>query len=101
MSARIYRPAKNAMQSGQAHTRRWVLDFDPAAPRQIEPLMGWTSSSDMQQQLRLTFETKEDAIAYAKRNGIAYLVQEPRVRMRRPKAYSDNFRFGRNGLWTH
>ena len=60
----LYQPARTAMQSGTAKTKEWVLDYEPEAPRMVEPLMGWTLSSDMKQQLRLAFETKEEAIAY-------------------------------------
>jgi len=101
MVARIYRPAKTAMQSGTARTRRWVLDYEPATPREVEPLMGWTSSRDMKSQLKLTFATKDEAVAYAKRNRIPHRVQEPRARQQVRKSYSDNFMFGRVGVWTH
>jgi hypothetical protein len=101
MVARIYRPAKTAMSSGQAKTQDWVLDYEPAAPRTIEPLMGYTSSGDMQSQVRLTFTTREEAIAYAERNGIAYQVSEPKDRKRRAVSYSDNFRSDRSQPWTH
>ncbi|RMF06204.1 MAG: ETC complex I subunit [Alphaproteobacteria bacterium] len=101
MAARIYKPAKTAMQSGTARTRDWVLEFEPGAPREVDPLMGWTSSRDMTSQVRMRFPTKEDAIAYAKRHGIAYRVSEPKPRRRRPKSYADNFRYGRLGSWTH
>ena len=76
MTARIYKPSKTAMQSGHAKTKDWVLDFEPEEPRQVEPLMGWTSSGDMRQQLRLRFASKEEAIAYCERHGIAYQVSE-------------------------
>ena len=101
MVARIYKPAKTAMQSGQARTKRWVLEYEPAERRQVEPLMGWTSSSDMRQQIRVTFETREDAIAYANKEGIAFELQEPKARKKHPKAYADNFAFKRRELWTH
>ena len=101
MVARIYRPAKTAMQSGLARAQEWVLDFEPAAPREIDPLMGWTSSRDMRQQVKLSFDTKEEAIAYAERNGIAYAVHEPASRKPKPKSYADNFKYGRIGSWTH
>jgi hypothetical protein len=101
MAVRIYKPAKTAMQSGEGRTREWVLEFEPASARQIDPLMGWTSSSDTRQQLKLAFETKDDAIAYAKRNGLAYTVVEPTSRKPLRKAYADNFKFGRPGNWTH
>jgi hypothetical protein len=101
MPARIYRPAKTAMQSGKAKTHDWVLDFEPEKPRAIDPLMGYTSSSDMQQQVRLTFETRDEAVAYAERNGIAYVLIEPMEPKRRRIAYADNFRYDRRQPWTH
>lgn len=101
MTARISRPAKTAMQSGTAKTSRWLLEFDAAEPRAIEPLMGWTSSGDMLGQVKLWFDTRDDAIAYATRNGIAYRVVEPKDATRRAAAYSDNFKFNRVGSWTH
>ncbi len=101
MQVRIYKPSKTAMQQGQAGTRRWVLEFEPEAPRRVEPLMGWTSSADTRSQLRLRFETKEEAIAYAKCQGYMYTLEEPRERSPKPKAYADNFRTGRAFPWTH
>ena len=99
--ARIYKPAKTAMQSGQAKTKDWVLDYEPSEPREIEPLMGWTSSGDMRQQLRLAFETKEEAIAYCERHGIPYQLAEPHVAARRVISYADNFAYARRIPWTH
>jgi len=101
MPARIYRPAKTAMQSGKAKTHDWRLDFEKEVPRSIEPLMGYTSCTDMRQQLRLSFPTKEAAIDYAKANGIPYTVSEAHDPKRRKIAYADNFRFDRVGQWTH
>src|SRR6266567_9585250 len=101
MTARIFKPAKNAMQSGRAKTREWQLDYEPEQPRAIEPLMGWTSSGDMKQQLTLQFDTKEDAVAYCARKGIAYQVIEPKDSARRQAAYADNFAFRRGEPWTH
>lgn len=101
MTARIYKPARTAMQSGTARTKRWALDFEPSEPCEVEPLMGWTSSGDMLQQVRLRFDTKEEAIAYCERRGIAYVVREPDVPSRRVVAYSDNFSFSRRTPWTH
>lgn len=99
--ARIYRPAKNAMQSGRARTRLWVLEFEPSAARKVEPLMGWTSSPDTRTQLNLRFESKEAAIAYAERNGIDYQVSEPKSPRPLLKAYADNFKADRSDQWTH
>jgi hypothetical protein len=101
MTARIYKPAKNAMQSGKAKTREWQLDYEPEQPRAIEPLMGWTSSADMKQQLTLRFETREDAVAYCERKGIPYQVIEPKASAQRQAAYADNFAFRRGEPWTH
>ena len=101
MAARIYRPSKTAMQSGIAKTSRWLLEYEPESPREIEPLMGWTSSRDTRQQIKLWFDTKEEAIAYAARSGIPATVEEPQEATRRTIAYSDNFRFNRVGQWTH
>ncbi|MBX6424850.1 MAG: ETC complex I subunit [Variibacter sp.] len=101
MTARIYKPAKTAMQSGTAKTKDWVLEFEPDHPRMIEPLMGWTSSADMKQQVKLRFETREDAVAYCERYGIPYQVMEPKEPKRRVIAYADNFGFGRRTPWTH
>lgn len=100
MLARIYQPAKNAMQSGQAKDA-WVLEFEPESARTADPLMGWTSSNDMNGQIRLSFATKDEALAYAERQGIAAQVFEPRPRKSVVKAYADNFKFTRKGLWTH
>jgi hypothetical protein len=101
MTARIYKPAKNAMQSGKAKSREWQLDYEPEIPRAIEPLMGWTSSADMKQQLTLRFHTREDAIAYCEREGIPYRVIEPKEPVRRIAAYADNFSYRRGEPWTH
>jgi hypothetical protein len=101
MSARIYSPAKTAMQSGKAKTGYWVLEFEPEKPRKIDPLMGYTTSSDMKSQVRLTFETRAEAEAYAKAHGIAFRVEEPKEARRRQISYSDNFRYDRKTPWTH
>lgn len=101
MLARIYRPSKTAMQSGQSRAKDWVLEFEAEEKREVEPLMGWTSSGDTRQQIRLAFETREDAVAYAEQNNIPYQVFEPRDRRPNLRAYADNFRYDRKGLWTH
>jgi len=101
MRARIYIPPKSAMQSGCANTRRWVLEYEEAARRIPDPLMGWASTDDTLSQVQLEFETKEQAIAYAEKNGIAYQVFEPAPTAIKPKAYADNFRYDRKVPWTH
>jgi NADH dehydrogenase len=103
MFAKIYRPARSAMQSGQAGTRDWVLEFVPEDRKTLDPLMGWTGSGDMNRQVRLRFETEEAAVAYAERNGLAYEVFEPKERRHvlRQNGYGDNFAFHRRTAWTH
>jgi len=98
---RIYRKAKTAMQSGRADTDRWVLEFEPETAREVEPLMGWTSSADTRTQLRLRFDTQEEAVAYAKKRGLMYTLEQPRERRVQPKAYADNFKVDRLLRWTH
>ena len=101
MSARIYSPARTAMQSGTSKTGYWVLEFDPEQPRKIDPLMGYTSSGDMKSQIRLTFPSLEEALAYAQKNAIAYHVFEPNEPRRRRISYAENFRYDRRMPWTH
>ena len=101
MAARIYKPAKTAMQQGKAQTRDWVLEFIPDEPSIIEPLMGWTSSAETRPQVRMSFATKDEAVAYATRHGIAFRLEEQPGSEVRPKSYAENFKFGRNDRWTH
>lgn len=103
MRARIYQPAKTAMQSGTAKTKGWTLEFARASAREIDPLMGWTSSDDTQSQVRLRFDTREAAEEYARENGIEFDVTEPKSRkpVIRPRGYGENFATDRKGAWTH
>ena len=103
MRARIYQPAKTAMSSGTAKTKGWVLEFAPASAREVDPLMGWTSSDDMNSQVRLRFDTREAAEAYAAAKGIEATVQEPKPRKPniRQRGYGENFATDRRGAWTH
>lgn len=103
MTARIYQPSKTAMSSGMAKTSGWVLEFTADEPRRIDPLMGWTSSSDTQTQVRLQFATKQEAVDYAEANGIDAVVTQPKKRGAniRPGGYGDNFATNRRGVWTH
>jgi hypothetical protein len=101
MTARIFRPAPNAMQSGRGKSRQWVLVHEQTMAREIEPLMGYTSSADMRQQVRLSFDTLEAAEAYCVRNGIPYSVQPAHEASPKRTSYSDNFRYDRKTPWTH
>ncbi len=103
MQARIFKPARTAMSSGTAKTKDWVLEFAPASSREVDPLMGWTSSDDTQTQVRMTFPTKEAAVEYARERGIDAVVMEPKKRKAniRPRGYAENFANDRRGAWTH
>jgi hypothetical protein len=103
MRARIYQPARNAMQSGTAKSRHWVLEYAPASQREVDPLMGWTSSSDTQAQVKLRFTTREAALEYAEAHGIDAVVIEPKTRKPNIRAggYGENFATNRRGAWTH
>lgn len=103
MRARIFQPSRNAMQSGMGKSQTWLLEYAPASARDVDPLMGWTSSDDTQSQVRLKFDTKEAALEYAQAHGIEAQVFEPHKRKPnvRPGGYGDNFATNRRGVWTH
>ena len=100
MLVRIFKPTKSAMQSGVGNTKEWVIESEPSR-KEIDPLMGWTSSRDTMQQVKLYFATLEEATAYAKKEGWGYTVELPHARHVKPKAYADNFAYNRIGRWTH
>ena len=99
--ARIYVPPRSAMTSGRGRAGGWVLEFEPTEPVRVDPLMGWAGGGDTNGQVRLQFDTSEQAVAYAEANGLAYEVEQPKPVRSKPKAYADNFRFGRSENWTH
>ena len=103
MRARIYQPARTAMQSGTAKTHQWVLDFAQDGAQELDPLMGWTGSRDTQAQVRLRFDSRAAAEAYATARGLDYTVAEPQPRKAnvRPRGYGENFATDRRGAWTH
>jgi hypothetical protein len=102
MLARIFRPSKTAMQSGRSNSEAWVLEFEPRDARRPDPLMGWTQTSDTESsQVRLTFDTKEEAVRYAVQHEIAFQLVDPKPVKRIIKAYADNFAFQRKVPWTH
>ena len=101
MVARIYRPSKNAMQSGTANSKLWRLEYTPEAPKTFDHVMGYCGSSDMKSQIKLTFDSQEEAIAYCERHGIAYELMSEHPRKHRNRTYADNFKYGRIGTWTH
>ena len=101
MLARIYRPVKTAMQSGKAQARKWRLEFAASAAPRTEALMGWTSAPDASGQVRLSFDTKEAAIAFARAHAIPHQVSDAPETKRLPRAYGDNFAFRRREPWSH
>jgi hypothetical protein len=101
MLARIYKPARTAMQSGNAAAEKWLLEYEPELRPAADPLMGYTSSADMRRQIRLEFDTREEAVLYAERNGIPFTVSDSNETTPKKISYSDNFRFGRPQPWTH
>ncbi|HCP00706.1 MAG: ETC complex I subunit [Alphaproteobacteria bacterium] len=101
MKARIFKPTKTAMQSGRAKTQNWVLEFEPTHRQQLDPLMGWPGAGDTMQQVRLTFETRDEAVAHAESRGLEYMVRESKKRVVKPIAYADNFAFRRRIPWSH
>lgn len=101
MKARIYVPPRSAMTSGKGRTHGWALEFAAAERQQPDPLMGWVGSGDTQNQVRLHFDSREEAVSYAEANGLAYEVEEPKPIFFRPKSYAENFRYGRTENWTH
>jgi hypothetical protein len=102
MRARIFQRPKTAMQSGVAGTEHWVLQFASTRPEVNDPLMGWWGRGDTLGQVTLRFESRDQAVAYAEANGLAYDVEIPPAPAKhKPKVYADNFRFGRSENWTH
>ena len=102
MLARIFSPARTAMQSGRAKTAGWVLEFEPSDARRQDPLMGWTQTGDTSSsQIKLNFDSKDEAVRYAESHGIAFQLFDPKPAKRILKAYADNFAFGRRTPWTH
>ena len=88
--AKIYKPSKTAMQSGLKKFDKWLIEFITEKPG-INPLMGWESSTDTFDELKLEFSTKELAIEYANKNKIDYELIESNKRKIVKKSYADNF----------
>lgn len=89
---RIFQPSKTAMQSGRRKTHQWMVQFERDSPQVPDPLMGWMGSRDTRTQLRLLFDSREEAVAFAERNGLSYALLEPHAPALRPKSYAENFR---------
>lgn len=101
MVLRIYKPAKTAMQSGNAKTKNWIAEYISEKPSKKDILMGWNTSSDTKSQIKIYFDSKEKAISWAKKNNYQFEVILPHVKKIHPKKYADNFSFNRKEPWTH
>ena len=100
-AVRVYQPRKNAMQSGRGRTRYWIVEFEPGAQLRNDSLMGWAGQGDTRNQLRMRFDSREEAVSYCEKEGLEYQLLEPKKRSVKRKSYSDNFRYGRDTNWTH
>ena len=101
MTIKIYKPAKTAMQSGLGKTKKWLAEYISEVDNIKDSLMGWNSSLDTQSQIKVFFDTKEKAIAWAKKNNYQFYVEEPKVIRIKPKSYASNFDINRKEPWTH
>ena len=93
IKARIYKPSKNAMQSGRAATQKWILEYEPVTPRTPDAVMGWVSAGDALNEVRMKFDSRDAAIAFAEQNGFEFTVGTPHQRRARPRSYLDNFKY--------
>ncbi len=100
-SVRVYQPRKNAMQSGRAKTRYWLVEYEPTSPLRNDSLMGWVGQGDTRNQLRLKFDTRDEAVAFCEKEGLDFQVIEPKKRTPKHKSYAENFRHDRAKNWTH
>ena len=101
MTIKIYKPSKTAMQSGKGKTKKWLAEYISDIDTSKDSLMGWISSLDTKSQIKIFFETKEQAISWAKKNNYQYFVEEPKQRKIKPKSYASNFDTNRKEPWTH
>ena len=101
MTIKIYKPSKTAMQSGLGKTKKWLAEYISDVDNVKDSLMGWNSSLDTQSQIKIFFETKEQAIAWAKNRNYQFYVEEPKIKKIKPKSYSSNFDINRKEPWTH
>ena len=101
MTVKIYKPSKSSMQSGQMNTKKWLAEYISDTEQVKDTIMGWNRSLDTKSQIKVFFETKEQAIEWAKNNNYQYFVQDPKQRKIKPKNYASNFHINRKESWTH
>jgi hypothetical protein len=98
----IYSPAKNAMQSGVAKTGMWVLEFQQSTSNENDPLMGWIGASETETQIRLVFDSLEQAKIYAEKTELSFVIRKPKKeRALIVKSYANNYAYNRRESWTH
>jgi hypothetical protein len=90
---RIYQPAKTTMQSGRGKAKKWLLECAIETPRTPEPLMGWVASGDTNNQIKMSFDSSEEAVAFAEKKGWVYSVAQPQARNLKGRTYLDNFKY--------
>ena len=101
MTIKIYKPSKSSMQSGHRNTKKWLAEYISDTEQVKDTLMGWNSSLDTKSQIKVFFNTKEQAIEWAQKNNYQYFIEEPKVKKIKPKSYSSNFDMNRKEPWTH
>ncbi len=101
MTIKIYKPSKTAMQSGKAKTKLWLAEYISDVDETNDSLMGWNSSKDTQTQIKIFFDTKEQAIKWAKKNNYQFFIEEPKIKKINPKSYASNFDINKKEPWTH
>ena len=101
MTIKIYKPTKSSMQSGLGKTKKWLAECIVATDKVKDSLMGWNSSHNTKEQIKMFFDTKEQAIEWSKKNNEQYIVFEPKERKIKPKNYASNFDMNRKEPWTH
>lgn len=89
--ALIYKPSKTATQSGLKNTKKWILVYTPQQAQQPDTLIGWVGGGKTINQIRLTFDTRQQAIDYAQGQGLYFRIRFPKDRYLKKKAYADNF----------
>ena len=101
MTIKIYQPSKSSMQSGHRNTKKWLAEYISDSEQVKDTLMGWNSSLDTKSQIKVFFNTKEQAIKWAKKNNYQYFVEDPKKRKIKLKNYASNFHINRKESWTH
>ena len=101
MTIKIYKPSKSSMQSGLGKTKKWIAEYISEEETLKDNLMGWNSSLDTKSQIKIFFDTKEQAIDWAKNNDYQFFLDEPKQKKIKIKSYASNFDTNKKESWTH